>query len=844
MVHHTLIHDLRYAGRALRQHPGFAVVAVLSLALGIGVNTAIFSLIHALLLKSLPVEDPGRLVMVSDPSSAGVSIGTQSGVRSLFTYEEFQRMRERNQVFTGMLAAESSSSRLNAGIGGGPLEEVRTRLVSGDYFATLGVKPLAGRTFTAADDKSPGSDPYVVLSYAYWNKRFGLDAAALGKTIQIHKTFFTIIGVAPPGFLGETIGDSPDLWLPLMMEPMAKPGRDWLHDDPSKAEKVMWLLVAGRLKPGVTASQAESSLNVLFQQIVHETAGSNLPPDRTRELAGQKIKIRPGNRGASSMRDEFGEPLWVLITVVGVVLLIACVNVANLLLARAAARQREIAIRLALGAGRARLIRQLLTESLLLALMGGAIGILFAFWAGNLLVRMVAGGPNPAPLDVHPDASILTFTAGVSLLTGLLFGLAPALRATRVEAGSALKDNSRSVIGSGARITTGKALVISQVALSLLLLIGAGLFLRTLQNLQNVDLGYPREKLLLVRVDPVTAGYQGARLAAVFRTLLERFGAIPGVRGVTLSENGLFSGTESGDRISVEGYKPQKRGDDSARFDQVGPLYFSTLGIPMLAGREIDQRDIETSARVCVINEAMARFFFENRNPIGKHITDEFPDTRTTFQIVGVSKDDRDHRLRGDIPRRFYIPFFQGLGGIPPAANFEIRTFADPNSMVRTVRREVELVDRGLAILNVSPLGELLDRTLTQERLIAQLCTLFGLLALVLACVGLYGVLSYSIARRTNEIGIRMALGALPSSVLGAVLRETLLVVAIGIAAGIPASFALTRLVSSKLYGLKATDPLTIVAAGVVLIAAAMLAGYLPARRASRVDPLIALRYE
>ncbi|MBI3469810.1 MAG: ABC transporter permease, partial [Candidatus Solibacter usitatus] len=645
------------------------------------------------------------------------------------------------------------------------------------------------RTFTAADDKSPGSDPYAVLSYAYWNKRFGLDASALGKTIQIHKTFFTIIGVAPPGFLGETIGDSPDLWLPLMMEPMAKPGRDWLHDDPSKAEKVMWLLVAGRLKPGVTASQAESSLNVLFQQIVHETAGSNLPPDRTRELAGQKIKIRPGNRGASSMRDEFGEPLWVLMTVVGVVLLIACVNVANLLLARAAARQREIAIRLALGAGRARLIRQLLTESLLLALMGGAIGILFAFWAGNLLVRMVAGGPNPAPLDVHPDASILTFTAGVSLL-------------------------------------------------------GAGLFLRTLQNLQNVDLGYPREKLLLVRVDPVTAGYQGARLAAVFRTLLERFGAIPGVRGVTLSENGLFSGTESGDRISVEGYKPQKRGDDSARFDQVGPLYFSTLGIPMLAGREIDQRDIETSARVCVINEAMARFFFENRNPIGKHITDEFPDTRTTFQIVGVSKDDRDHRLRGDIPRRFYIPFFQGLGGIPPAANFEIRTFADPNSMVRTVRREVELVDRGLAILNVSPLGELLDRTLTQERLIAQLCTLFGLLALVLACVGLYGVLSYSIARRTNEIGIRMALGALPSSVLGAVLRETLLVVAIGIAAGIPAAFALTRLVSSKLYGLKATDPLTIVAAGVVLIAAAMLAGYLPARRASRVDPLIALRYE
>jgi predicted permease len=457
---------------------------------------------------------------------------------------------------------------------------------------------------------------------------------------------------------------------------------------------------------------------------------------------------------------------------------------------------------------------------------------------------MVASGPNPVPLDVHPDLRMLAFTLGVSLLTGLIFGLVPAYRATRVDVSSTLKENSRGVIGSGARITMGKALVVSQVAISLLLLIGAGLFLRTLRNLQQVDLGYPREKLLLVRVDALAAGYESAPRAAVYQTLLERFRSLPGVRAVTLSENGLFSGTESGDQISVEGYKPQKEGDAHARFDQIGPAYFSTLGVPILLGREIGLQDAGTSAPVCVVNEAMSRFYFADRNPIGKHITDEFTDTRTTFEIVGVTKEDRDHQLRGDVPRRFYIPFFQGLGGVPPAANFEIRTFAEPNSVIRMIRQQVEQVDRSLPILSANPLGELLDRRLTQERLLAQLCAFFGALALLLASVGLYGVLPYSIARRTNEIVIRMALGAQRGTVLGMVLRETTVVVAIGIAIGVPVSFGLTRLVSSKLYGLKATDPLTIVLASLMLAAVAMVAGYLPARRASRVDPLVALRYE
>ena len=836
--------DLRYAGRTLRQNPGFAFVAVFSLALGIGVNTAIFSLIDALLLKSLPVKDPSRLVLLSDPTSAGVSIGTQTGIRNLFTYDEFRRMSERNQMFSGMFAAESDANRENVSISGGSLEELRTRLVSGDYFSTLGVAPLIGRTFTAQDERAPGSDPYLVISYGYWKKRFGLNASVLGKTVQIRKTFFTVIGVAPPGFFGETVGDDPDAWLPMMMEPLVKPGRDWLHDDPAKAERVMWLLVAGRLKPGVSAREAESSVNVLFQQVVHETSGSNLPPNRLREIADQKIKIRPGSKGASSLRDDFNQPLLVLMTVVAFVLLIACANVANLLLARSAARQREVGIRLAIGASRGRLIRQLLTESLLLASAGGAIGILFAFWAGNLLLRLVSSGPNPVPLDVHPDLRTLAFTAGVSMLTGVLFGLAPALRATRVDVSSTLKDNARNVVGGGGRVTIGKALVVSQVAVSLLLLIGAGLFVRTLENLQRVDLGYPRERLLLVRVDALGAGYPDAQREAVFRTLLERFRSVPGVRGVTFSENGLFSGTESGDRISVEGYKPKKEGDAHSRFDQIGPGYFSTIGIPMLLGREIGVQDAGNSPKVCVINETFSRQFFASQNPIGKHITDEFPDTRTTFQVVGVSKDDRDHRLRGDTPPRFYIPFMQGLGGIPPAANFEIRTFAEPNSLMRAIRQQVEQVDRTLPILSARPLGELLDQRLTQERLLAQLCGFFAALALLLASIGLYGVLSYAVTRRTNELGIRMALGAQRGSLLGMVLRETLVMVGVGIAIGIPAAFALTRLVSSQLYGLQATDPLTTASAAAVLLAVATLAGYLPARRASRVDPLVALRYE
>ena len=839
-----LAQDLRYGVRVLLQNPGFAAVAILSLALGIGVNTAIFSLIDTVLLKSLPVKDPQSLVLLSDPASAGALAGTQSGDRSLFTYEEFERLRAHNKVFASMFASESNASRVNFSIGAGSLEEARSRLVTEDYFTTLGVEPAIGRLFSPADNRGPGSDPYVVLSYNYWKKRFGLDPGVLGKSIQIHKTFFTLIGVAPPGFFGETVGESPALFLPMMMEPQVKPGRDWLRDDPTKAEKVEWLHVAGRLKAGISERQAQASLNVLFQQILHDQAGSNLSPDRERQLADNKIKIRPGAKGASWLRDEFSQPLLVLMTLVGLVLLIACANVANLLLARATARRKEIGVRLALGASRRRLVGQLLIESILLALAGGVLGVLFAYWGDQALLRLISTGPASEPLQVQPDIRVLLFTASVSILTGLLFGLAPALRATRVDVSSTLRENARGVTGGSGRVTAGRVLVAAQVAVSLLLLIGAGLFLRTLQNLKNVEIGYPREKMLLVRVDALGAGYKAPQRSTAFQTLLDRLRAIPGVRGVTLSENGLFSGTESRDQIWVEGYKPQKQGDAHAQFDQVGPSYFSTIGIPMLLGREIGPQDGGAAPRVCVINETMAKFFFGNANPIGKHIRDEFPDTRVTFEIVGVAKDDRDHRLRGQVPRRFFVPLFNGVGEIPPSAYFELRTFADPNSVLSAVRHEVEQVDRTLPITSANALGDLLARNMMQDRLIAQLSTFFGVLALILAATGLYGVLSYSIARRTNEIGIRMALGARQTNVLGMVFREMVRVVLLGIAIGLPLAFAATRLIASQLYGLSASDPVTIAGAVLVLLAVAMVACYIPARRASRVDPLVALRYE
>jgi predicted permease len=842
-VFENTVQDLRFGARSLAKNPAITAIAALSLALGIGANTAIFSLLDAVLMKTLPVRDPQELVLLTDPTAQGVSIGTSSGVRGNLSYGEFEHIRERQQVFQSMYAAESEVDRQSAQVDGGSPEDLRAELVSGAYFDVLGVSPLIGRTFTPSDDAAPHGAPFAVISYGYWDKRFGRSAAVLGKTVQIAKASLTIIGVAPPGFAGDTVGQAPDLWIPTMMQPDVMPGRDWLHDDEGKVTRVRWLQVMGRLKPGVSLNQAQANISVVFQQILSGYHVPGLTGEQRRELLDQKLQVHPGARGANSLREDFQQPLIVLMSVVGLVLLIACANIANLLLARAAGRQKEIAVRLAMGASRLRLGLQLLTESLLLAAAGGAVGILLAGGGSRVLLRLASNGPNTVPLDLHIDLRMLAFTAALAILTGLLFGIFPAVRAGRVEVASTLKENSRGVMGGG-RVSLGKVLVAAQIAISLLLLIGAGLFLRTLRNLERVQLGYAREKLILIDIDSTTAGYHDATAAALYLRLLDEIRAIPGVHSATFSQNGLFGGSESGTELYVEGYTPPKPGGIGARFDSVGPDYFTALGVPLLRGRDIGRQDVAGATTVCVINQAMAREFFNGRDPIGKHIKDMYPGSKAQFEIVGVAQDVRDHNLRGDVRSRFYVPSAQGLPGVPQFVNYEIRTFADPGSVISAVREKIRSMDRSIPIGTPATLNELVDRRLLQERLIAQLSTFFGALALLLASVGLYGVLSYAVARRTNEIGIRVAIGAGQATVMWMVLRETLVLLGVGALAGIGSAAALSRLVASRMFGVSAGDPVTMFAAAAVLAVVAMSAAAFPALRAARVDPMVALRVE
>jgi len=838
------LQDLRIGARSLRKNPVITAIAALSLALGIGANTAIFSLIDAVLVKMLPVERPNELVLLTDPNSHGVSIGTESGVRQLLSNGEYQHIRDGQQVFQGMYAAESDVERVSASIDGGAPEDVHPRLVSASYFAVLGVSPAIGRAFSPADDQAPHNAPYAVISYAYWNNRFGGRPDVLGKIVKTAKASLAIIGVAPQGFFGETVGQPTDLWVPLMMEPDLKPGRDWLHDDESTVERVMWLQVMGRLKPGVTMKQAQAAISVLYQQILSGYRVPGLDAEHRREQLDQKLQLHPGARGANALSEQFAQPLMVLMTLVGLVLLIACANIANLLLVRAAGRKKEIAIRLAMGAGRLRLSSQLLTESLLLAAFGGAAGVLFASWGTRVLLRLVSSGPDPVALEIHTDARMLAFTAALAIVTGILFGLAPAFRAARVNVASTLKENTRAVSGSGSRVSFGKVLVVVQIAVSLLLAIGAGLFVRTLRNLQNVHLGYARDRLVQFSIDATTAGYKSAPAANLYLRLLDEIRAIPGVKNATFSQNGFFSGSESGTRLYVEGYTPAKPGQTNARFDNVGPDFFSSLGVPILRGREIGRQDTGASTPVCVINQTMAHDFFDGRDPLVKHIKDLFPGSKGEYEIVGVAQDVRDHNLRGNIPRRFYVPAAHGLPDVPEFVNFQVRTLADPSGVVSAIRRSVRQIDPALPIGSIRTLGELVDDRVRQERIVAQLSTFFGLLAMLLASVGLYGVLSYAVARRTNEIGIRMAMGAQHSAVVWLILRETLLLVAIGAVIGIGSAAALGKLVASRMYGVTPSDPLTTAAAAAVLTVIAMFAACFPALRAARVDPMIALRVE
>ena len=828
-----LLQDLKYALRTLRRTPGFTAVAVGCLALGIGANTAIFTLINAVMLRELPVHDPGALVIMGNPARvSSTSIGSER--TDVYSYPMFREIRERNQVFSGIFGS-GRCTQLTEGSGDGK-EHPRGRLVTGEYFDVLGVKPMLGRLFTEADDRTAGGSPVAVIAYDYWERKYARDPGVIGRSIVLNKSRFNIIGVTPKGFQGEAVGSAFDIWLPVTMQAQANPGRNFLD-----RRDVCWLLLMGRRKPGVSFEQAKASLVVLAPQILREHPGLTFS-QTPEQIARQPIPVSPGATGVSGVREQSSGALVTLMALVGVVLLIACANLANLLLARATARRKEIAVRLAVGSGRGRLVGQLVTESLLLSFVGGGLGVLFAIWASQGLLMLVSSGPRLLPLDINPDARVLGFTVALSVITGVLFGVVPAFRATRVELAPTLKESAKALAGAaGGRFSAGRWLVVAQVALSVVLLFGAGLFVRTLHNLETMDLGYARGSILMARVDPISSGYKEKQIPILCRDLVDRIGKLPGVKSAAFSENGLFSGTESSDTIKVPGFTPHAEADLQVNYDRVGPGYFETVGIPILLGRGIEERDTEGATVVAVVNETMAKFYYPGQNPIGRQFRAGNPER--DYQIVGVSRDVRDHEVRGKVSRRYYQSAQQPDEPVS-AFNLEVRALGAPAGLAKSVREAIREVDSKLRVLNLDTLANEIGQTLEGDRLVARLSAIFGAVALLLASLGLYGVQSYAVVRRTAEIGVRVALGARSGDVIRMVLHEALLMAAIGIAIGLPLAAAAGQLIASRLFGLSVADPLTMIAASAVMAVVALLAGYVPAHRASRIDPMVALRYE
>jgi predicted permease len=826
--------DLRYAFRTLRSNPGFAAVAILSLALGIGANTAIFSLLDAVLLKSLPVARPDELFLIN---SDGATFRA-----GRFSYPMFQRFQAAAPAANTLLAM-SWIAPLNT-LAPGERESARAtgQLVSGEYFSTFGVYPELGRLLTSEDNRILDGHPVAVISHGFWQRRFGGSPAVLGQQIQLNGTYFTIVGVAQRRFSGVWVDSPIDVWLPLVMQHSvryaqvygandAQADRPWTPQD-----GVTWLNVILRAN-GEQSSRLRTVLNATFQQNVAERAQRVAGAEERRLFLDQHLTFQPFGHGFSKLRRQFAAPLWALMAMVAVVLLIACANIANLLLARSAARQREIAVRLSIGASRARLIRQLLTESTLIAALGGAAGIATAHWASAFLVRLALGGAGSIPPAFSLDLRVLGFAASLSIATGILFGLAPAFRTTKVQLSDALKAGSRSVFG-GSSVGGMRPLVALQVALSLATLVGAGLFGRSLRNLTRLDPGFDREHLVSVEIDPQIAGYPRDRLPGLYQRLIERIEAVAGVRSASISSCGLASGCMSFmDGINISGYQRRPGERVLLQINAVGPKYFTTVGMPLLAGRELDVRDSEKAPKVAVINEAMARRYFANRNPLGER----FDYGKPKIEIVGVVRDARVTNVRdAAVPMVYYAR--QQWNDY--SDNIDVRAVGDPRWIVGEVRKAVHEADPNLPMNRVATMAEQISDNVNMDRLVAYLTSAFGILALALASVGLYGVMSYAVSRRTAELGIRMALGAHPSQVLWMVLRGTFELVGLGVALGLPVVFAASRFLKGMLFGLAPSDSATVVSAIVVLVIVAAVAGYTPALRASRIEPLVALRYE
>jgi predicted permease len=829
----SFVQDAAYGARALLRSKALTMVALFSLALGIGANTAIFSLLDAVMLRSLPVEDPAQLILLGKANASG---RTDDFARTdLYSYPFYRQMQEKNQVFSDTAAFLSMTNAVHGFVEGRTdSEPMNVQLVSGTYFTTLGVRAFKGRTLNDTDDNSEGDHPVAVISYAWWKRSLARDPNVLNRELKLGAMTYNIVGVAPPEFFGTKVGEAPDMWVPLSMGAEVPPNFGGYKNNFSES-----LLIMARLRPGVSIAQATSNVNLLFRQILLGFPDANLSQENRQKLDKTQVPLTPMATGLSSLRRRFSEPLQILMAVVAIVLLIACANIANLLLARSTARARELAVRQALGARRARLIRQLLTESLILALCGGALGVAFASVANRLLLRMISGGLETIPLNVSIDLRLLAFTFAMTVATAILFGTIPAFRATRLELTNTLK-TGRSPQDTHGKNLLARALIISQVSLSLVLMVGAGLFLRSLVNLNNIDTGFNKENVLRLEIDSSSAGYKPGepREVALDQQIEERVSALPNVKAASFSAFTFHEGSW-GSNVVVPGTNIDENVD--IKHNVVGDGYFATMQIPLLAGRNFSASDTSTSQHVAIISEHTAKGLFPLGNPLGRHygLGDDKPENDVT--VIGIAKDVKFGDLAEDPVNLDYIPYTQHPWGF---GDFEVRYTGSFAPIAATVQQTIHSIDRNLPIAKVTTLDEQVARTLTNQRLVAQLSTFFGLLAVILSCIGIYGLMSYIVSRRTNEIGIRMALGAARFNVGWLVMREILLLVALGIAIGIPITLAGSHMVANLLYGFRGTDPTSLAGAVSLLLLVAVVAGYLPARRAAKVDPMVALRYE
>jgi predicted permease len=839
----NFLHDLRYSFRMLLKSPGFTIIALLSLALGIGANTAIFTLINAIMLRPLPVLKPQELVLFGDGRAQGSAGGLPDGNTRLFSYPFFREISQKTQSFSSIAAVGSIQFSNYASIAGSAYQRVHLDLVSGNYFSSLGVPAFLGRTIAMDDDRAAGAGPVAVISYGWYQRQFHGDPSAIGKIVHIQDHDYTVIGVAQPGFFGITVGQSTDLWIPLSMEKEISPGWNGLEN---KLFQSLYLI--GRLKPGVSVSQASAEANTLFKQILRAEYVGNPPSQKELQaIQHARIELTPAERGVSRLRRVFGLPLKILMTIVALVLLIACANIANMLLARGVARTREIAVRMALGASRARIVVQLLTESLLLACLGAGIGVALAWRAGAMLLNMAAPGPEPVPVNLTPDLPVLGFTLGITLLTALLFGMLPAFKATSLEFTPALKDG-RGGSSANTRSALSRSLIVGQIALSVLLLVAAGLFLHSLLKLTSIDTGFDKHNTLVFSMDSSTANLPHGtpdeiRSVHLQEQIESRVQTIPGVKADSFA---FFTFNQGGwtEEVTFNGIPRTPENSRDVANNNVGNGFFAAMGIPLIAGRAFNDHDTQTSPKVAIINETMARRFFPSGSAIGRRFGfGEDTAHSNDIEVIGVAKDAKYFGLTEESTMAAYFPCTQNVGFY---GNFLVRYAPGTNRqlLVSQIRGAIAQTNPNILVTSVSSLEEQVDQSISTQSLIARLSAFFGVLAVFLACIGIYGLLNYSVARRTSELGIRLALGAQSSSLLWMILRESIVLLTIGLVIGVPVALATTRILKSQLYELSPLDPVSISIAVAIIAAMTIFAAWLPARRATRIDPMTALRCE